>query len=182
MIAHTGKAWGVPTLRMLAMLWLIVFCNAMLAAQTQSIAQMVHMAWSGRDGAPQGILAVAQTHDGVLWVAGAGGLHSFNGVSFVPFNPQEGGDFAWQTFHFLFVGNDGDLWMFPYHGPPGRLHNGKLRIYDQVLGASIDELNFPQQEPDGTMWAILNERQLVRLGGDGIWHTEPTPGHGLSQL
>jgi signal transduction histidine kinase len=166
----------------LATLWLVVFRGAALRAQTQSIAQMVHMSWSGRDGAPQGLLSVAQAHNGLLWLAGAGGLHSFDGVRFEPFRPPGGGDFVLQIFHFLYVGKDGDLWMFAYHGPPGRLHDGKLRIYDQILGPPIDELNYPQQEPDGTMWAVLNERQLVRLDKDGMWRTEYTPGNGLSHV
>ena len=140
------------------------------------------MSWSGRDGAPQGVLAVAQTPDGLLWIAGANGVHTFDGVSFAPFRPPGKDDFALQTFHFLYVGKDGDLWMFAFHGPPGRVHDGKLKIYDRVQGPPLDELNFPQQQPDGTMWAILNQRQLVRLGDDGIWHTEATPGNGLSHV
>src|SRR5262245_45131801 len=66
-------------------------CHAPSArAQGQRISEMVHTTWAGRDGAPQGISALAQTPDGVLWVAGLAGLFAFDGIAFEPFRPPPG--------------------------------------------------------------------------------------------
>src|ERR1700760_4942558 len=77
------------------MLWLTLFAwllpleSKPLKADTQPLSKMVHRSWSGRDGAPQGVLAMAQTPDGLLWIAGVGGLNTFDGISFMPFRLQE---------------------------------------------------------------------------------------------
>src|SRR5215471_14139944 len=69
----------------------IGLCHASSArAQGQRISEMVHTTWAGRDGAPQGISALAQTPDGVLWVAGLAGLFAFDGIAFEPFRPPPG--------------------------------------------------------------------------------------------
>jgi signal transduction histidine kinase len=167
----------------LTILSALILWSTALQAQIQPISRMVHMSWSGHEGAPQGIIAMAQTPDGILWIAGVGGLHTFDGVSFAPFRlPEATGRFFSQTFHFLFVSRNGDLWAFGYHGAPGQIHNGTLRIYDRADGASIDNLTYPQQGPDDRIWAVLNERQLVRLDADGIWRKMPTPGGGHSHV
>src|SRR6201994_570235 len=154
-----------------------------LQADTQPLSKMVHRSWSGRDGAPQGVLAMAQTPDGLLWIAGVGGLTTFDGISFMPFRLQEAPPkYLEQTFHFLLVSTDGDLWMFAYHGPPARFHNGKLQVFDRIDGRPIEQLTYPQQAPDGSIWAVLNERQLIQLGADGIWHTVDTPGGGHAHV
>jgi len=36
-----------------------------VCAQDQTISRMVHTSWTGRDGAPQAITALAQTPDGM---------------------------------------------------------------------------------------------------------------------
>ena len=59
-------------------------------AQDQTISQMVHTSWTGRDGAPAGIRALAQTPDGILWIASFKGLYSFDGLSFISFQPNQG--------------------------------------------------------------------------------------------
>src|SRR5262245_66288080 len=69
----------------------IVLCQATSArAQAQRISEMVHTTWAGRDGAPQGITALAQTPDGVLWIGGSAGLFAFDGIAFEPFRPPPG--------------------------------------------------------------------------------------------
>jgi ligand-binding sensor domain-containing protein len=59
-------------------------------AQDQTISQMVHTVWTGRDGAPAGIRYLAQTPDGIVWIASLKGLYSFDGLSFAAFEPAPG--------------------------------------------------------------------------------------------
>ena len=162
---------------------LLLFCVSLLEAQVQPISQMVHKSWSGRDGAPQGIQAMTQTSDGILWIASLGGLYTFDGITFEKFQgPENAGRFFSQSFHFLLATKTGDLWMFGFHGPPGRLHNGSLEIFDRSQAAPIDVLGLPEEAPDGKIWAVLNERRLVWLTTDGSWRPEPAPGNGSEHI
>jgi signal transduction histidine kinase/ligand-binding sensor domain-containing protein len=163
--------------------WLILvslmpwLCLALpLSAQDQTISQMVHTSWTGRDGAPQGIFALAQTPDGILWINSYAGIFTFDGVRFDPFHaktgspPLRGGTFGW-----LFVSKAGDLWIFPMHNPAVRIHQGEARSYGRVQGEDLFSLRHPQEDSNGTLWAVLNERHLVKLGSDGIWHQQQDP-------
>lgn len=51
-------------------------------AQALSITQFNHKAWTVRDGAPAGVLAMAQAHDGWLWLGTPTGLYRFDGIQF----------------------------------------------------------------------------------------------------
>lgn len=162
---------------------LLLLAGALLQAQGQPISQMVHMLWSAQDGAPQGIQAITQTPDGLLWVSSLAGVYTFDGVSFTPFHAAEDSrSFFTQNFHFLLAARNGDLWFFALHGAPGRLRSGQFRVFDRVDWPYIEEFKFPQQGADGRLWAVLNERQLVWLTEDGIWHPAPCPGKGSGHI
>jgi signal transduction histidine kinase/ligand-binding sensor domain-containing protein len=147
-----------------------------LCAQDQTISQMVHTSWTGRDGAPQAITALAQTPDGILWIGSVASLFTFDGLQFVPFHPKASSPpLPTRSIRFMFVAKDGDLWVFPFHGPPSRIHQGEVRTYDRVQGEDLSILGHAQQDTNGTLWAVLNERHLVKLGPDGIWHQVADP-------
>ena len=42
------------------------------------LTQLYHTGWTAREGAPTGILSIAQTHDGYLWMGNAAGLFRFD--------------------------------------------------------------------------------------------------------
>src|SRR3974390_1875659 len=94
-------------------------------AQDQTISQMVHTSWTGRDGAPQGITALAQTPDGILWIGSFGGLFTFDGLKFEAFHPRPGSLALPSGTQSLFVSKAGELWVFPLHGPASRIHEGE---------------------------------------------------------
>lgn len=145
-------------------------------AQNQNISQMVHTAWTGRDGAPQGITGLAQTSDGTLWIGSVGGLYSFDGVAFAPFAAKPGSpELGAKTIESLFVSRAGDLWVFGYRGAPSRIHDGFVTSFDRTDGDPIATLEFPQQDSRGTTWAVVNGRQLVALGDDSVWHKVSGP-------
>jgi signal transduction histidine kinase/ligand-binding sensor domain-containing protein len=145
-------------------------------AQEQHISEMLHTTWLGRDGAPQGISALAQTPDGVLWIAGVAGLFQFDGIAFEPFRPPPGSpSLSTSGIHFLFVSKTGDLWLFFYHGAPVRIRRGEVRSYGRVDGESLEVIGEAQEAVDGTLWAVLNGHHLIRLGPDDVWHQMPDP-------
>jgi signal transduction histidine kinase/ligand-binding sensor domain-containing protein len=140
-------------------------------AQDQRIAQMVHTVWTGRDGAPQGITALAQTPDGTLWIASNKGLYMFDGLTFLPFEPGPASPkLSPRTIRFLHVSKSGELWIVPSGGPPSSIHNGMVTIYDRSPDEPIEDMFSPQENSKGVMWAIRNGRRLVYLGQDGVWH------------
>src|SRR5260370_3628182 len=57
-------------------------------AQGSTLSGMAHKSWTARDGSPQGVTALAQAPDGVLWIGTEGGLFSFDGLTFSAFQPQ----------------------------------------------------------------------------------------------
>ena len=151
--------------------------------QGQTISQMVHTSWKGRDGAPQGITSLAQTPDGTLWLGTSNGLYSFDGVAFTPFKPLAGSpELPARTIRFLYVSKSGDLWVFGYHYPPAKIHQGQVTIYDRVENASIWVLGHAEQDSAGQMWAVLNEQQLIRLGQDSVWHAVVNPIQGTGHI
>jgi signal transduction histidine kinase/streptogramin lyase len=148
-----------------------------LSAQNQNLWQMLHTSWLGRDGAPQDINALAQTPDGVLWIGATGGLFSFDGIAFRSFQPKPGDKpLPFSSISSLVVSKNGDLWVEGiYNASIVRISNGKVTIFDHIAGSGCCAFDDLQEDADGTMWAILNATEIVRLGSDSIWHQSPTP-------
>lgn len=162
--------------RWVAILLLVCAQAIPIAAQDQTISQMVHTVWTGRDGAPPGIRALAQTPDGILWIASLKGLYTFDGLSFTPFRPNPGSpDIPPMTLRDLLVAKSGDLWVAGYHGPAVRIHQGQVTVCKVAAAAANDSLDYLQQDATGAMWAVANDRELVRLGADYVWHPAPGP-------
>jgi len=137
---------------------------------------MVHTSWTGKDGAPQGIMALCQTPDGTLWMGGISGIFSFDGVNFTPFNPRLGSpSLPISPIRFFFVSKSGDLWASPFHGAAIRIHDRKVQLYGTVDGDNLRVIGQLQQDTGGTLWSVLNEKHLVRLGTDDVWHQAPNP-------
>ncbi len=106
-------------------------------APPRPIAQLVHTAWSAKDGSPTEIVALAQTTDGYLWLGTRSGLVRFDGVRFVPFVPI--GDRALPTggIRSLLATHDGSLWIVSRDGAVSRLEGGKLTTYGEQDGLPL---------------------------------------------
>jgi signal transduction histidine kinase/ligand-binding sensor domain-containing protein len=147
-----------------------------VCAQDQTISQMVHTSWTGHDGAPQAITALAQTPDGMLWISTIAGLYKFDGVSFSAFRPlPEEPSLPGLAVYSLYVSKTGDLWVMFRQGGTARIRQGHVTVFDRVdLKSGRITLTHLQQDPNGMMWAVLNEQRLLSLGLDQTWH--PTVG------
>jgi signal transduction histidine kinase/ligand-binding sensor domain-containing protein len=147
-----------------------------LSAQDQTILQMVHSYWTGKDGAPQAVSAFAQTPDGTLWIGSLGGLFAFDGLKFETFKSKPGSpSLSSRTIQLLLVSKAGDVWAFGFHGPPVRIHQGDTMLYDRTEGEPIETLDNAREDSGGVIWAVLNYKHVVRLGSDGIWHRGGEP-------
>ena len=93
---------------------------------------MLHTSWTGRDGAPQDINALAQTPDGMLWIGSTGGLFTFDGITFSPFRPQAGSSpLPFSPVASLVAAKNGDLWVESvYEGAVARISHSQVTTYD----------------------------------------------------
>src|SRR5580658_9765455 len=99
-----------------------VFAQEPSPLQDQGIFQMIHTAWTARDGAPQSINTLAQTPDGTLWLGTRDGLYSFDGITFSVFQPVSG-SLPRKNVNYLFVAKDGSLWVFGGTIQPTRIRD-----------------------------------------------------------
>jgi len=150
------------------------FAQGQSHPQDQRIFQMIHTAWTSRDGAPQSINDLVQTPDGTLWLAARDGLYNFDGISFSAFDPISG-SMPRKNVQTLFVTKDGSLWAFGRATQPTRIRDGVATVFNRVDHGTFQSLASVQQSADGTTWGIVNAKDLVRLGSDGVWHVVAGP-------
>jgi hypothetical protein len=105
----------------------IIFCFLALSCLPQpafsrdiTIQQYVHTAWGDKEGAPSGILALAQTSDGYLWIGAIDGLYRFDGVSFERYQTS--------VSYALLSRPNGDLWIGG-NASITLLRNGREKTY-----------------------------------------------------
>ncbi len=140
----------------------------------QRIFQMLRTAWTLQDGAPQNINNLAETRDGTLWLGTRDGLYSFDGLSFTPFHPVTGA-LPRTDIDASFATREGDLWIAGGDLKATRIRNGGTEVFDRIDKGTYRSIKQFQQDSDGTVWAILNSKQLVRFGPDGVWHIASSP-------
>jgi signal transduction histidine kinase/ligand-binding sensor domain-containing protein len=186
-LTHTRQCrirTAMPSNALTACAWLLFVAVALIEssatsyalAEEPTLAEMNHKSWTARDGAPQGITALAQTPDGVLWIGTVGGLFTFDGHTFSAYQPQAGEpDLPAGEIRALLAARDGAIWLGYWYGGIARISQGHVKLFtqaDQLRLISVDHL---QQSSDGRLWALNRQMQLIRFDADGRWHIEPTP-------
>lgn len=116
-------------------------------------SQYDHTAWTEREGAPRGILAIAQTRDGYLWLAGSEGLFRFDGVIFERYEPESGSSLPSGNAQSLLDLANGDLWVGYHSGAITRLRDGRANTYTRSTGAAKGDVWCLAQDREGTLWA-----------------------------
>jgi len=159
-------------------LTIAVACAAGSSAQQLTLAQMDHRSWTAREGAPQGISGLAEAPDGSLWVGSINGLFRFDGRSFEAFQPLIGEpELPSETVLSLLVARDSALWIGFLTGA-ARLAHGHVTLYQNVNNERLGLVEQLSQAADGSIWALSQQKRLIRFGGDGRWHPELPPlGH-----
>ena len=134
-----------------------LFCVPLRAQSFgRTIQQYVHTAWGDKEGAPSGILALAQTTDGYLWIGAVDGLYRFDGISFERYRPG--------LVYALLARPNGDLWI-GLNAAVVLLRNGQQTAYTVREGVPNGKVAGFAEDAEGTIWVATNAG-LARLEGD----------------
>jgi ligand-binding sensor domain-containing protein len=120
------------------------------AAQSFDVSQHGHSAWMAREGfVDAGIIAIAQSADGYLWLATSDKLVRFDGVRAVPWQPPSGESLARAPIHALLAARDGTVWIGTHSGLI-RWDGQRLVPNERTAGQLITALS---EDRDGRIWA-----------------------------
>ncbi|WP_343729680.1 two-component regulator propeller domain-containing protein [Duganella sp.] len=127
-----------------------------------------HNIWTGKDGAPGEIAAMAQTSDGWLWIGSSNGLYRFDGVRFRRFEALEGEALPRRPITALTALRNGDLLIGYIYGGVSVLSQGHLRHAPAMLGkVLVGPVTSTVRDQDGVLWAATNNG-LLQLK-NGVW-------------
>ncbi|GFE82910.1 histidine kinase [Steroidobacter agaridevorans] len=128
-----------------------------------SIAQYNHRKWGNFQMAPAGVTSLAQTTDGWLWYAYAGGVGTFDGHRFVVVNRQPDAPTAITTT--TLASTDGALWVGYQLGGALRVKDGNFKKYDGADGFPEGAVHALTQDKGGTIW-VAASGGIARLAND----------------
>ena len=111
-----------------------------------------HDIWSGEQGAPREIDAMAQTSDGWIWLGTTSGLYRFDGVRFEAFQPQGGEQLLGKGITALAARPNGELWIGYTFGGLSVLRDGRLQHVAPVAGDPVGATFSIAFERDGSAW------------------------------
>ena len=166
--------WGMSSAGKLLLLGMLApflpsLGEARAADVQRSLQQLLHTAWTSRDGAPPEVWALAQSHDGYLWLGTGGGLYRFDGASFEKFRPVKGESLPSLNVNSLLASRSGDLWIGFASGALARLRAGHLTTFDLGL-PPVPVLELAEDRAGG-IWAAVgeDERGGVARFRQGRW-------------
>ena len=124
-----------------------------MGAQTRAAGdqRIMHESWTFKEGAPESVLALAQTADGYLWLGTLTGLFHFDGSRFELFRPDSGDPLPWTDVPALFAPRTGGLWIGYRSGGFSFLKNGRLTNFKPNPGPATVQ-GFAQDR-HGIVWA-----------------------------
>jgi signal transduction histidine kinase/ligand-binding sensor domain-containing protein len=145
-----------------ALLW----CGSATALSPDlTIKELHHTAWGPSQGAPLGgAVALAQTNDGYLWMAGPSGLFRFDGIAFkgveLPHDPK----LSSLRLHSAFAARGGGLWVGFTFGGVALLKEGHWQVFSVADGLPPGTPWQFAETPDGTLW-VATDSDLARFDG-----------------
>ncbi len=134
---------------------------------TTSSADIVISTWKIADGLPSDrVRHIVQTREGYLWVATAGGLARFDGVTFRVFNVGNSPELPDNLVNRLFEDRAGRLWIGHSTGEISRLDAGGFhRVKTEGAWLGVPVYRFAEAA-DGTLWVLNRKGWLCALQGD----------------
>jgi signal transduction histidine kinase/ligand-binding sensor domain-containing protein len=127
-----------------------------------------HDIWTGKDGAPGEVAAMAQTADGWLWIGASNGLYRFDGVRFRRFEALSGEVAPKRPITSLTALRNGDLLIGYIYGGLSLLRDGHIsQLPGKVGQAVVGPVFSAVADEDGVLWAATSGG-LLRLR-DGAW-------------
>jgi signal transduction histidine kinase/ligand-binding sensor domain-containing protein len=156
---HRQKCW----LAIAALLW----CRGAAALSPDlPIKELHHTAWGPGQGAPLGgAVALAQTNDGYLWIAGPSGLFRFDGITFerveLPHDPK----LSSLSLMSAFAPRSGGLWLGFTFGGVALLKEGRWQVFGVAEGVPPASAAQFAETPDRTLWVVTSGGDLAHFDG-----------------
>src|SRR5262245_24507986 len=131
---------------------LLLVCAAHAESRREpSLVEMDYKKWTARDGAPQGITALAQSPDGTLWIGSDSGLYSFDGRTFSPVrSAPDGTQLPVEPVRTLLAARDGTLWVGFFETGMARIQHGRVTLYSKVGEGRMNEPDNLREARDGS--------------------------------
>ena len=149
-------------LALAALLW--CDCAAGLSPDL-TIKDLHHTAWGPSQGAPLGgAVALTQTSDGYLWIAGPSGLFRFDGITFERVELPRDPKLSSLSLFSVFASRAGGLWVGFTFGGVALLKEGHWRVFTAADGVPESSPWQFAEMPDGTLW-IATGRAFARFDG-----------------
>ena len=126
--------------------------TAETAAPPSSMTDYTLTNWSEDQGPfPFGIYAIAQDHEGYLWLGTRTGLVRFDGTEFVPWRGRPA--LPEDRVATILAARDGSLWLgFGTVGGVAQIVGGKAKRYTVNDGLGEGDVNAIVQDSGGTIW------------------------------
>jgi ligand-binding sensor domain-containing protein len=134
------------------LLVLIASVNSFGLDRDLTIDQLLHTAWTTKDGAPADIIAVAQTTDGYLWLGTAGGLFRFDAIRFEEYEPKFG-TLRSRNISAAISTPDNGLWIGFRFGGVTFLKEDRATTYGEQQGFPQGTVREFARTSDGAIWA-----------------------------
>jgi signal transduction histidine kinase/ligand-binding sensor domain-containing protein len=167
MATRSTTAWLLQPLSAVAAA-LVLATNADALSPNLRITQLYHTAWTAKDGAPTGVESLAQTSDGYLWIASAGGLFRFDGVRFERIDEVGGHRLPSTNVLSLLAPASGGLWIGYRFGGASFIEGNKVTNYGAREGlVGLSSVTRLVQDHAGVIWANTG-RGLMRFQGS-LW-------------
>ncbi len=114
--------------------------------------------WTTDDDLPQNsVIALAQSHDGYLWLGTYGGLARFDGVRFVTYDTGNTEALHSNAVQALAEARDGSLWIGTAGGGLTRFQDGRFANYTVRDGLGSDNVRVLYEDAVGTLWIGTND-------------------------
>jgi ligand-binding sensor domain-containing protein/serine phosphatase RsbU (regulator of sigma subunit) len=122
---------------------------------SKDISQYVEQSWGagGSEGLPQNwVDAIAQTHDGYLWLGTQEGLVRFDGVRFTVFSTRTVPALRSNNVSALVVDSEGALWIGTYGGGLTRYFGGQWATWGRKEGLGSDFVISLFEDRERALW------------------------------
>lgn len=139
--------------------------------------------WQSEDGLPDNsVSGVAQTSDGYLWVATAGGLMRFDGAQFREFPLANLEGVPNRVVRAMFLDRRGWLWLGMDRGPIVCIAPTAIHVFTNVPDARA---TFIADDSQGAVWITYADGGLIRIQNARVTifgSAEGWPAQGVSSL
>jgi ligand-binding sensor domain-containing protein/signal transduction histidine kinase len=165
-----SNRWSHTLLALLLAAPASVWAASSSLGSTNGISSYNVRIWQTDDGLPQNsVHAIAQTHDGYLWVGTLEGLTRFDGVRFTALGDTAPAELKHGSITALCTIHDGSLWIGCEGYGVARLQNGKFTRFSEADGLLSNQIRCLMEGRDGSLW-IGSDGGLTRYK-DGRFHS-----------